>query len=107
MKQNITKKQILIFLLVAFCGGWILQTIASYFANLGTVSGKAVFSAIVIVNMFMPFSGVLIARISLKGMGWKPQLKKNLKWIAYSLWMQALLAAVGAELSWPHLRSAA
>ncbi len=98
MNTNISKKQITIFLIVAFTGGWILQAIASVFANQGTLTGRSVFGILTIVNMFMPTLGVLIAGISFKKMGWRPQIKKNLKWIAFSMWMPALLSLVGALL---------
>ncbi len=98
MNTNISKKQITIFLIVAFTGGWILQAIASVFANQGTLTGRSVFGILTIVNMFMPTLGVLIAGISFKKMGWRPQIKKNLKWIAFSMWMPALLSLVGAFL---------
>ena len=98
MNTNISKKQIIIFLIVAFTGGWILQAIASVFANQGTLTGRSVFGILTIVNMFMPTLGVLIAGISFKKMGWRPQIKKNLKWIAFSMWMPALLSLVGALL---------
>ena len=93
---NISKKQITIFMIVAFTGGWILQAIASVFANQGTLTGRSVFGILTIVNMYMPLLGVLIARISFKNMGWRPQIKKNLKWIAFSMWIPALLSLLGA-----------
>ena len=96
MNTNISKKQIIIFLIVAFTGGWILQSIASIFANQGTTMGRSVFGILTIVNMFMPLLGALFAKISFKKMGWRPRIKKNLKWIAFSIWMPALLSLVGA-----------
>ncbi len=36
MERTISKKQITIFLIIAFAGGWIMETIASVFANQGT-----------------------------------------------------------------------
>ncbi|MCR4690632.1 MAG: CPBP family intramembrane metalloprotease [Lachnospiraceae bacterium] len=98
MNKNISKKQIIIFIIVAFTGGWILQAIAAYFANQGTPAGRSLFGILTIVNMYMPLLGVLIARISFRNMGWKPQIKKNLKWIAFSIWMPALLSLAGALL---------
>ena len=98
MNTNISKKQITIFLIIAFAGGWIMETIASVFANQGTAQGKAIFSIIVMGGMYMPLLGVLIARISFKKMVFRPQIKKNLKWIAFSIWVPALLSLAGALL---------
>ena len=57
-----------------------------------------VFSIILMITMFMPFLGVLIARIPLKGMGWVPHLKGKIRYVFFALWMPALLSIVGGVL---------
>jgi len=94
-KKQISKKQFSIYMIMAFGLAWILQIIASIFANKGN---EVAFKGILIGVMFMPFLGTLIARIPLKGMGWKPQLKGRIKYIFFSLWMPALLSIIGAVL---------
>ena len=63
---NLSKKQFVIYMAVAFGLAWILEMIASIFSNNGN---QMVFAVILMITMFMPFLGVLIARIPLKGMG--------------------------------------
>ena len=94
-KKRISKKQFIIFLIVAFGLAWILQIVASIFANKGN---EIVFRGILAGCMYMPFLGVLVARIPLKGMGWVPQLKGRKKYIFFSLWMPALLSIIGGIL---------
>ena len=48
--------------------------------------------------MYMPFLGVLVARIPLKGMGWVPHLKGRIRYIFFSIWMPVLLSVIGGVL---------
>ena len=83
---NLSKKQFVIYMAVAFGLAWILEMIASIFSNNGN---QMVFAVILMITMFMPFLGVLIARIPLKGMGWVPHLKGKLRYVFFALWMPA------------------
>lgn len=95
VKKQISKKQFIIYLIVAFGLAWILQIVASIFANKGN---EIVFRGILAGCMYMPFLGVLVARIPLKGMGWVPHLKGRIRYIFFSLWMPALLSIIGGVL---------
>ncbi len=64
-RTKMRKKQFVIYLIVAFGLAWILQIAASIFSNNGN---QMVFAIVMMITMFMPFLGVLIARIPLKGM---------------------------------------
>ena len=66
--------------------------IASIFSHNGN---QMVFAVILMSTMFMPFLGVLIARIPLKGMGWVPHLKGKLRYVFLALWMPAVLSSLG------------
>lgn len=90
-----SRKQFSIYMVVAFGLAWILEIIASIFSNNGN---PMVFSIILMITMFMPFLGVLIARIPLKGMGWVPHLKGKIRYVFFALWMPALLSIVGGVL---------
>ena len=92
---NLSKKQFVIYMAVAFGLAWILEMIASIFSNNGN---QMVFAVILMITMFMPFLGVLIARIPLKGMGWVPHLKGKLRYVFFALWMPALLSILGGVL---------
>ena len=92
---KLSKKQFVIYMAIAFGLAWILEMIASIFSNNGN---QMVFAIILVVTMFMPFLGVLVARIPLKGMGWIPHLKGKLRYVFFALWMPALLSILGGVL---------
>lgn len=94
-KMLISKKQFITYLIAAFGLAWILQIVASIFANKGN---QIVFTVLLTITMYMPFLGVLIARIPLKGMGWKPRLNGKIRYIFFSLWMPAILSVIGGVL---------
>lgn len=74
------KKQFTIFIIGAFVVGWVLQAIGSILALQGNMVG---FTALLSMAMYAPFLATLIARIPLKGMGWKPQIKGKMRfWLA-------------------------
>ena len=82
VKKQISKKQFIIYLLVAFGLAWILEIVGSIFANKGN---QILFTVSLMIAMYMPFLGVLIARIPLKGMGWVPHLKGRIRYIFFSV----------------------
>lgn len=82
-------------MVVAFGLAWILEIVGSVFSNNG--NGMA-FRLFLVVAMYMPFLGVLIAGISLRGMGWVPHLKGKIRYLFFALWMPALLSIIGGVL---------
>lgn len=82
-------------MIVAFGLAWILEIVGSVFSNNGNNMALGLFLA---VAMYMPFLGVLIARIPLKGMGWIPHLKGKIRYLFFALWMPALLSIIGGVL---------
>ena len=48
--------------------------------------------------MFIPTLGVLFSGGSFSGMGWKPKIGKNIRWILIAWFMPAVLTAVGAVM---------
>ncbi len=94
-KGKMSRKQFAIYMTVTFGVAWLLEMIASIFSNNGN---QMVFTVILMITMFMPFLGVLIARIPLKGMGWVPHLKGKIRYVFFALWMPALLSIIGGVL---------
>lgn len=94
-KTIISRKQFTIYMIATFGLAWILEIIASIYSNKGN---QLVFSVILMIAMFMPFLGVLIARIPLKGMGWVPHLKGRIRYLFFALWVPALLSIIGGVL---------
>ena len=76
MTAQTGKKQFAVYLTAAFVLGWIVQIIASMFANRGN---NTVFRVVLAVCMYMPLLSVLIAGIPLKGMGFIPHLKGKIQ----------------------------
>ena len=95
MRAQTSKKQFTMFVIGVFALGWLLQIIASIFANRGE---NTVFRVIMAVCMYMPLLSVLIAGIPLKGMGFIPHLKGKIRYIFFSLWMPAVLSIIGGVL---------
>lgn len=89
------KKQFVIYMATAFSLAWILEIIASIFSNNGN---QMMFTGIMAITMFMPFLGVIVARIPLKGMGWIPHLKGKIRYVFFALWIPALLSLLGGGL---------
>lgn len=89
------KKQFVIYMATAFSLAWILEIIASIFSNNGN---QMVFTAVMAITMYMPFLGVIVARIPLKGMGWIPHLKGKIRYVFFALWIPALLSLLGGGL---------
>lgn len=89
------KKQFVIYMATAFGLAWILEIIASIFSNNGN---QMVFTAVMAITMYMPFLGVIVARIPLKGMGWIPHLKGKIRYVFFALWIPALLSLLGGGL---------
>lgn len=92
------KKNFMIYMAVAFGGAWILQVIASIFANQGTQNGVGIFKLILAVCMFMPMLAAWVARGSLRGIGFVPHLKGRIRWVFFALFVPAVVGTLGAGL---------
>lgn len=94
MKQE-TKNRLIAYLLYAFGIAWVLQLAAGLLYRRGNL---AFYSPILAVSMFAPMLAVLLSKGKLKGMGWKPRLKGNIRWILAAWFLPALLGTLGAAL---------
>lgn len=93
--MKVSKKQFIIYMIAAFGIAWIIQIVASFFANAGNV---LVFQGMIMLCMYVPFLSVLIARIPLKGMGWLPKFKGKWGWILITWFGPIVLTLLGAVL---------
>ncbi|MBR5313557.1 MAG: CPBP family intramembrane metalloprotease [Clostridia bacterium] len=89
------RKQFLHYLIWTYAAGGILQIIASIFSNSGNT---LVFTILLTLTMYTPFLGVVMAKIPLRGMGWKPKFRGNLRYIAAAMWLPAAFHILGAVL---------
>ena len=93
--MTMDKKKLKIYLIFTFGIAWVLQIIGSIFSLQGN---SLMFTLVLSVSMFVPFFGTLLAKIPLKGMGFKPKLKGNLKYIALAWFGPVVFTILGAAL---------
>lgn len=83
------------YLIWTFALAYAMQIGAALLYNRGnTMTGRL----IIAVSMFAPALGVLLSGTKLDGMGWKPQIRKNIKTILIAWFSPIVLTAVGAVL---------
>ena len=83
------------YLLWAFGIAWVLQITAGMLYRSGHLLA---YSPLLALSMFSPMLAVLLAKGKLKGMGWKPRLKGNIRWILAAWFVPAVLGTLGAAL---------
>ena len=88
-------KQTKRYLLWAFVLAWILQVVASRFA---LQRQARAFQLLLLISMYAPFTAVLLAKIPLGGMGWKPRLRGKLRYVLAAWFAWAILGTLGAAL---------
>ncbi len=88
-------KKFLKYIIWSFSIAWILQVIASMMSWKGNVIA---FQLILAVSMYAPFVGTLLAGIPLRGMGWKPKFKGNIKNILAAWFVPVIFTILGAVL---------
>ena len=94
-KSSFNKKQVITYLAWAFGLAYIIQIGAAYLYNNGNAAaGQLVVAAM----MFVPAVSVLLSGARYKGMGWKPQIRKNLKFILTAWFSPLILTVLGAGL---------
>ena len=83
------------YLIWTFALAWLMQAGVAilYYAGYGMI-GKLLMA----IMMFVPLIGVLLAGVKIKNMGWRPQIKKDIK-IVFAVWfLPTLLTVVGAMM---------
>ncbi len=88
-------KKFVKYIIGSFGIAWVLQVIASMMSWKGN---QIAFTMILVVCMYAPFVGTLIAGIPLRGMGWKPRFKGNIKNILLAWFVPVIFTALGAVL---------
>ena len=101
------KKKVIKFLIIVMILAWGLQIAGSLVkVNVGGMTGLLVFQACLAVCMFAPMIAALLAKADFKGMGWKPKLKGNFKWILFCFLVPMVLSVLGFVAFfaiWPEL----
>ena len=88
------KKSMTIYLLFTFGLAYIIQICAAYLYERNMQIGQLVIAAM----MFVPALGAVLSGAKLKEMGWKPQIRKNIRIFLIAWFGPAILTVVGAVL---------
>ena len=93
------KKKIIKYAAITYAIAWALQIAGSlYMLNNPDMTGQYVFKGSLAVCMFAPLLATLIVNKNLRGMGWKPQIKKNFKWLIFAAYAMAPVTLIGGAL---------
>lgn len=93
-KEEYNKTQVVKYLLWTFVLAYIVQFCAGSFYN----SHRQIAQLVIMAMMFVPTLGVFLSGAGLKSIGWKPQIRKNLRTILIAWFAPIILTAVGAVI---------
>ena len=88
------KKAMVIYLIFTFGLAYIIQICAASLYEKNRVIGQLVTAAM----MFVPALGAVLSGAKLKEMGWKPQIRKNIRIFLTAWFGSMILTVVGAAL---------
>ena len=89
------KTQVIKYLIWTFALAYAIQFGAAYLIH----HGHMIIGMLTVAGMmFVPTIGVLLSGVKLKGMGWNPKIRKNIKPILLAWFSPLILTAVGAAL---------
>ena len=99
MNKEMDKKKIIKFVIITYIIAWAIEIPVSLYSvkNPGMV-GNSVFRIGMVIAMYVPILIAFILNKTLKGMGWKPRLKGNIKWIFWAILVPAVVVILGAVL---------
>lgn len=89
------KRTFTAYLLWAFGIAWALQLTACWFFSQGN---RTAYQMILMLSMFAPLAASFLSRANMKNVGWKPHIKKNIRYILLAWLLPAILGAIGAAL---------
>jgi len=91
------KKKVIKFVAIVYGIVWTLQIIGAILQDrMAGMKGIIAFRGSLVISMFIPMIVAFFLKADFKGMGWKPRLRGNIKWLILSL----LLPSVCAILGW-------
>lgn len=93
--RNWDGKKFVKYIIGSFGIAWVLQVIASMMSWKGN---QIAFTMILAVSMYAPFVGTILAGIPLRGMGWKPKFRGNIKNILLAWFVPVIFTVLGAVL---------
>lgn len=88
-------KRFVNYLFGAFGVAWILQILSAMLLHRGNSMG---YSLLLSLSMFAPLLAAVWAKFAVRKMGWKPYIRKNIRWIVCAWFGPAVLGVIGAGL---------
>ena len=73
--REFNQKQVTRYLIFTFGAAYLIQFMAAPLYRSNRIAGQLVLAAM----MFVPALGALLCGADLKGMGWKPRIRKNIR----------------------------
>ena len=92
---GLNKTQVVKYLVGTFALAYLIQIGATYLYN---SVNRLIGQMVIAVMMFVPTLGVLLSGAEFRNMGWKPQIRKNIRTILTAWFAPAFLTAIGAAL---------
>ena len=92
--REFNQKQVNRYLIFTFGAAYLIQFLAAPLYRSNRSAAQLVLAAM----MFVPAFGVLLSGADLKGMGWKPRIRKNIRPILFAWFGPLLLTAIGGIL---------
>lgn len=89
------KARVVKYLVWTFAAAYIIQICAARIWNSGNMM---IGSLVIAAMMFVPAAGVLLSGAKLSDIGWRPQIRKNIKIIMIAWLSPVILTAIGAAL---------
>ena len=89
------KTQVIRYLVWAFALAYLIQIGAAYLYN---NVNRSVAQLVIALMMFVPALSVLLSGAKFSDMGWKPQIRKNIRIILLAWFLPSVLTAAGALL---------
>ena len=83
------------YLIWAFGLAWPLQLLASRLALRGNMTG---FTYVLAISMFAPLAALLLAKVPLKSLGWKLNLRGKVLWYLAAWFLPSVICVLGAAL---------
>lgn len=92
--REFNQKQVTRYLIFTFGAAYLIQFMAAPLYRSNRIAGQLVLAAM----MFVPALGALLCGADLKGMGWKPRIRKNIRPILFAWFAPLLLTVIGGIL---------
>lgn len=98
--EKMNKKKVTLFTVLTLVITAIVMVAVSliYQGIEDPIKAKSIFQGGMAFSMFIPLIMALVVKADFKGMGWKPKIKGNVRWIIFCLIVPMFLVVMGAAI---------